>query len=76
MIADKLDYNPDKMEIVQLSNDAYHYLAFEEPCLDEDNMDEVKEFKEQFSYGFKIDPDVEFVEDLDFIYFISVSKSF
>jgi len=67
MIADKLDYNPDKMEIVQLSNDAYHYLAFKEPCLDEDNMDEVKEFKEQFPYGFKFEPDIELVEDSDLV---------
>lgn len=67
MIADKLDYNPEKMEIVQLSNDAYHFLAFKEPCLDEDNMDEVEEFKEQFPYGFKIEPDVESVEDSDLV---------
>lgn len=67
MIADKLDYNPEKMEIVQLSNDAYHFLAFKEPCLDEDNMDEVKELKEQFPYGFKIEQDIEFVENSDLI---------
>lgn len=67
MIADKLDYNPEKMEIVQLSNDAYHFLAFKEPCLDEDNMDEVEEFKEQFLYGFKFEPDIEPVEDSDLV---------
>lgn len=67
MIADKLDYNLEKMEIVQLSNDAYHFLAFKEPCLDEDNMDEVEEFKEQFPYGFKIEPGIEPVEDSDLV---------
>lgn len=67
MIADKLDYNPSKIKIVQLSNDAYYYLAFKEPCLDEDNMDEAKEFKEQFPYGFKFEPGIEPVEDSDLV---------
>lgn len=67
MIADKLDYNPEKMEVVQLSNDTYYNLAFGEQCLDEDNLDEIKEFKEQFPYGFKLSKEVEFVENSDLI---------
>lgn len=67
MIADKLDYNSEKMEIIQLSNDAYHFLAFKEPCLDDNNLEEAEEIKEQFPEGFKIDPEIEFVEDTDMV---------
>ena len=67
MLNKKIDYNQEKMEIVQLSNDAYYNLAFGETCLDSENMDEVEEFKERFPYGFKFEPDIEFVEDSDLI---------
>lgn len=67
MITKKVDYNPEKAEIVQLTNDAYYYLAFNEPCLDSENMDEVKEFKNRFPYGFKFESDIEFVEDSDLV---------
>ena len=65
----KLDYNLDKAEILQLSNDAYFCLAHKEPCLDEENMEEVKELKAQFKYGFKFDEQygIDFVEDSDMI---------
>lgn len=67
MISKKVDYNLEKAEIVQLTNDAYYYLAFDEPCLDDENMDEVKEFKERFPYGFKFNPGIEPVEGTDLI---------
>lgn len=67
MITHKLDYNLEKIECIQLSNDAYHFLAHGEPCLDESNMDEVEELKERFLYGFKFGPDIEPVEDSDLI---------
>lgn len=65
----KLDYNLDKSEILQLSNDAYFYLAHKEPCLDDSNMEEVEEFKTRFKYGFKFDEQygIDFVEDSDMI---------
>ena len=61
----KLDYCED--EILQVSNDAYYNLAFKEPCLDEENQDEVNEIKARFPYGFKICPDIEFVENSDLV---------
>ena len=67
MLEKKVDYNREKMETIQLSNDAYHNLAFGEICLDSENMDEVEEFKEKFPYGFKFELDIEFVEDSDLI---------
>ena len=65
----KLDYNLDKAEILQLSNDAYFCLAYSEPCLDESNMEEVQEFKSRFKYGYKFDEQygIDFVEDSDMI---------
>ena len=67
MLNKKLDYNLEKIEVIQLSNDAYYNLAFNEPCLDDENVDEIAEFKERFPYGFKFEPDIEFVEDSDLI---------
>lgn len=65
----RLDYNLDKAEILQLSNDAYFCLAHKEPCLDEDNYEEVQEFKARFKYGYKFDEQygIDFVEDSDLI---------
>lgn len=65
----KLDYNLDKAEILQLSNDAYFYLTNKEPCLDENNYEEVQELKGRFKYGFKFDDQygIDFVEDSDMV---------
>lgn len=66
---EKLDYNLNEAEILQISNDAYFYFAYKEPCLDEDNYDEIQELKARFKYGFKFDEQYEasFVEDSDLI---------
>lgn len=65
----KLDYCIEKAEVVQLSNDAYFYLACGEQCLDEDNYEEAEELRTQFKYGFKFDKQygIDFVEDSDMI---------
>lgn len=65
----KIDYNLDKAEILQLSNDAYFCLAHGEPCLDEDNYEEVQEFKARFKYGYKFDKQygIDSVENSDMI---------
>lgn len=67
MLNKKVDYNPEKLETVQMSNDAYNYIVNDEPCLDEENIDEVNELYERYPYGFKINPDIEFVENSDLI---------
>ena len=65
----KLDYNSEKAEVVQLSNDAYFCLVHGEPCLDDDNYEEVQEFKNRFPYGYMFDRQygIDFVEDSDLI---------
>lgn len=67
LVKKRLDYSIEDAEIVQLSNDAYYNLAFSEPCLDEENMDEVEEIKARFPYGFKFGPSHEFVDDSDLV---------
>ena len=42
-------------QVMQISNDAYHNLAFGEECLDELNQEEADEIKSMFPQGFKID---------------------
>ena len=59
MEAIRLDYNSEKAETVIMSNDAYYYLAFNEPCLDDSNVEEANEIKGRFPHGFKIGPDIE-----------------
>ena len=65
----RLDYNSEKAEVLQLSNDAYFCLVCGEPCLDDANYEEVQEFKARFKYGYMFDKQygIDFVEDSDMI---------
>lgn len=67
MIANKLDYDLEKIETVRLSNDAYYNLAFGEECLDENNLSNVKDFKKRFPYGFKFASKAESVKNSDLV---------
>ena len=67
MIEQQLDYDVNDAQTFQITNDAYHWLAFKEPCLDDENYEEAKEIKEMFPYGFKFDSKVEFVENSDLV---------
>jgi hypothetical protein len=67
MFRKKLDYCKEKMEIIQISNDAYYYIVYAEPCLDSENMSEVKELKSRFPYGFILSPSFEPVENSDLV---------
>lgn len=48
---------------LQLSNDAFFYLKYEEEPLDEDNLDEAKEILAMFHNGFVIDDNWDYVEN-------------
>jgi len=67
MLRRKIDYNLEKMETIQISNDAYYNLVFGETCLDGNNIGEVKELKKRFPYGFGFKPGIEYVDDSDLI---------
>jgi hypothetical protein len=67
MIEQQLDYDVNDAQTFQITNDAYHWLAFKEPCLDDENYEEAEEIKEMFPYGFKFDSKVEFVENSDLV---------
>ena len=54
-------------EEIQISNDAYYFLTKKEPCLDEDNMEEVKELNERYKHGFSFTGEPIFVEDSDLV---------
>lgn len=49
----KLDYS--KAQTLQISNDAFYWLLYEEEPLDEDNIEEAKEVADMFPNGFQIE---------------------
>lgn len=61
-IADK-----DNAQVLQLSNDAFYYLYYEEEPLDENNLEEAKELMAQFPDGFYIEDNWETIEGTDLI---------
>lgn len=60
-----LDHTQAKQ--IQLSNDAFYYLAYGEDLLDEDNLDEANEIADMFPLGFSVQDDWITVEDSDLI---------
>lgn len=61
-IADK-----NNAQVLQLSNDAFYYLYYEEEPLDENNLDEAEEVMAQFPNGFYIEDNWEAIEGTDLI---------
>lgn len=61
----KLDYS--KASLMQISNDAYHYLRFEEDPIDEDNLDEAYEILAMFPNGFIISDNINIIKGTDLI---------
>lgn len=70
-----LDYEHKKT--IQLSNDAFYYLIYDEELLDESNLEEAQEIKQMFPFGFYINEGWTTVEDSDLIEatFIPYKKS-
>lgn len=54
-------------EEIIVSNDTYFFFANGEPCLDEDNIDEIDELRERYKYGFEFTGNPVFVEDSDLV---------
>lgn len=54
-------------EEIQISNDAYFFLHNGEPCLDEDNLEEVIEIQYNYKLGFKFVNTPVPVEDSDLV---------
>lgn len=61
----KLDYT--NTQILQISNDAFFYLAYGEDPIDDDNIEEANEIVVMFPNGFYIEEDWKYVEDSDLI---------
>lgn len=70
-----LDYEHKK--IIQLSNDAFYYLQYDEELLDESNLEEAQEIQQMFPFGFYINEGWATVKDSDLIEatFIPYKKS-
>lgn len=54
-------------EDIQITNDAFHFITKREPCLDEDNAEEIEELRTRYKYGFAIVGEPVFVEDSDLV---------
>ena len=59
----KLNY--EKAVVLQISNDAFFYLAKDEYPIDEANFEEIEEIQEMFPCGFYIEDNWSYVEDCD-----------
>lgn len=70
-----LDYEHKKT--IQLSNDAFYYLQYDEELLDESNLEEAQEIQQMFPFGFYINEGWTTVKDSDLIEatFIPYKKS-
>lgn len=74
-IADK-----NRAQTLQLSNDAFYYIQFEEEPLDDSNLEEAEEIVAMFPNGFYIEEGWKAVDDTDlieatFVPFVEASKS-
>lgn len=56
-----------KPEEIQISNDTYFFLLNSEPCLDEDNLEEVAEIQANYKLGFRFTGVPAYVEDSDLV---------
>lgn len=66
-------YDTTKATEVQITNDAYYNLAFNEPCLDEENQEEADEIRSMFPNGFMIKEDsIEPVDGTDMVQIIII----
>ena len=59
--------NYSKAKVLQISNDAFFFIAEDEAPLDEENMEEAQEILDMFPNGFYIEKSWKFVENSDLI---------